>query len=79
MENLFSFKGKTTGQTPNNFTIIKSITIILMYVSLLMKNLSCFSLLSHTQIISLKGDNNLQSPFYFPLHAQLSFGCLLFL
>ena len=44
MENPFSLKGKT----PNNFTIIKSITIILVYVSWLKKNLSYFSLLSHT-------------------------------
>ena len=33
MENSFSLKGKTTRQTPNNFIIIKSISIILMYVS----------------------------------------------
>ena len=44
VENPFSLKGKT----PNNFTIIKSITIILVYVSWLKKNLSYFSLLSHT-------------------------------
>ena len=72
MENPFSLKGKTIGQTPNNFTIIKSIIIILVYVSWLRKNLSYFSLLSHTQIISLKGGNTLHSPFYFLLHAQLS-------
>ena len=36
------------GQTLNNFTIIKSITIILVYVSGLKKNLCCFSLLLHT-------------------------------
>ena len=48
VENPFSLKGKTTRQTPNNLTIIKSITIILVYVSRLKKNLSCFSLLSHT-------------------------------
>ena len=33
---------KTMGQTPNNFTIIKSITITFVYVSRLKKNLSCF-------------------------------------
>ena len=45
----FLFEGKkTTRQTPNNFTIIKSILIILVYVSQLKKNLSYFSLLSHT-------------------------------
>ena len=36
------------GQTLNNLTIIKSITIILVNVSRLKKNLFCFSLLSHT-------------------------------
>ena len=36
------------GQTLNRFTIIKSITIILMYVPQLKKNLSYFSLLTHT-------------------------------
>ena len=51
-------------QTSNNFTIIKSITIILVYVSRLKKNLSYFSLLSHTHtlIISFKGSNTLLSP-----------------
>ena len=48
-EKPFLFEGKKiTGQTPNNFIIIKSIIIILMYVSWLKKNLSYFSLLSHT-------------------------------
>ena len=75
---LFLLEGKTTGQTPNNFTIIKSITIILVYVSWLNKNFSCFSLLSHTQIISLKSGNTLHSPFYFLLHAELSLGCFFF-
>ena len=50
--------------------MIKSITIILVYVSRLKKNLSCFSLLSHTHththtqrlIISFKGSNTLLSP-----------------
>ena len=78
MENPFSLKGKTTGQTLNNFTIIKSITIIIVYVIRLKKNLSYFSLLSHTLIISLKGGNTLLSPFYFLLHAQLSLDSLLF-
>ena len=48
VENPFFLKGKTTGQTPNNFTITKSIIIILVYVSRLKKNLSYFSLLTHT-------------------------------
>ena len=75
MENPFSLKEKIEGQTPNQFTIIKSITIILMYVSRLKKNL--FFFFSHTQIISLKGGNTLLSPFYFLLHAWLFLGCLL--
>ena len=82
VENPFSLKGKITGQIPNNFTIIKSITIILVYVSWLKKNLSYFSFLTHTHthtlIISFKCSNTLLSPFYFLLHAQLSRGCLLF-
>ena len=82
VENPFFLKGKTTRQTSNNFTIIRSITIIRVYVSRLKKNFSYFSLLSrthtHTQIISFKGGNTLLSPFYFLLHAQLSHGCLLF-
>ena len=48
VENPFSLKGKTMRQTPNNFIIIKSITITFIYVSRLKKNLSYFSLLSHT-------------------------------
>ena len=69
MENPFSLKGKTTGQISNNFTIIKSITIILVYASRLKKKkiLSYFSLLQHTQIIFLKGDN-LFSLFFNMLH-----------
>ena len=42
------------GQTPNNFTIIKSITIILVYVSRLKKNLSLFFFfcsLTHTNYL----------------------------
>ena len=46
---------KTTVQIPNNFIIIKSITIILVYVSRLKKNLSYFSLLSHTHTKGLFG------------------------
>ena len=37
MENLFSLKEKIKEQTLNNFTIIKSITIILVYASRLKK------------------------------------------
>ena len=32
MEKSFSLKGKITGQTPNQFTIIKLITIILKFI-----------------------------------------------
>ena len=74
MENSFSLMGKTTRRTSNNFTIIKSITIIFMYVSRIKKNLSYFFFtLTHTLIISFKGDNTLLSHFYFLFHAQLSF------
>ena len=54
------------GQTPNNFTINKSITIILVHVSQLKKNLSYFSLLSHTHklIISFKVSNTLLSSLW---------------
>ena len=65
-------------QTPNNFIIIKSITIIFMYVSWLKKKSLLFSLLSHTLIIFFKGGNTLLSPFYFLLHAQLSFLAVFF-
>ena len=66
MENSFFSKRKIMGQTPNNFTIIKSITIILVYASWLKKknkNLFYFSLLSQTHIFFLKGNN----PFIFSL------------
>ena len=62
MENPFFWNEKTMQQIPNNFTIIKSITIILVYVLQLKKNLSFFSLLSHTLIISFKDNNILLSP-----------------
>ena len=65
---------KTIWQIPNNFTIIKSITIILVYASLLKKkNLSYFSLLSHTQIIFLRGGNHFSLFFCFHYAAPLSF------
>ena len=61
-------------QTPNNFIIIKSITIIFMYVSWLKKKSLLFSLLSHTLIIFFKGSNTLLSPFFifFSTHSSLS-------
>ena len=78
VENHFFLKGKTLRQTSNQFTIIKSITIIFVYVSRLKKNFTCFSLLSHTLIISIKGGNILLSPFYFSSpRTTLSLGCLL--
>ena len=89
MENPLFFKGKTTRLTSNQFTIIKSITIIFVYVSRLKKNLSYFSLLSHKLIISIKGRNTLLSPFYFSspctslswlfsFSKRLPFGCSFF-
>ena len=47
VENPLSLKGKTMGQTPNNFTMIKSIIIILVYVSQL-KKISFIFLCFHT-------------------------------
>ena len=63
VENPFSWREKNTGQTLNNFTIIKSITIILVYVSQLKKNLSFFFFaLTHTLIIFFKCSNTLLPP-----------------
>ena len=56
MENPFSLSlmGKTMGQTPNNFTIIKLITIIFVYVSRLKKKkTSLIFLCSHTCKLSV--------------------------
>ena len=70
MENPFSLKEKTMGQTPNNFTVIKSITIILVYVSRLKKNLSYVSLLSHTLSLCLMVKE--KSPYFSLLSHTLS-------
>ena len=73
MENHFSLKGKTTKQTSNNFTIIKSITIILIYVSRLKKkNLLFFSALTHTNYLSQKATILL---FFFTMWHPLLFHC----
>ena len=69
MENPFSLKEKTTGQTLNNFTIIKSITIILVYFSRLQKKL-LFFLYSHTHYSKAATLCSLLSIFL--LHAQFS-------
>ena len=70
MKNPFSLKGKITGQISNNFTIIKSIIIILVYVSWLKKNLSCFFFpLIHILIIFFKGGNTLLFFFSSPCTA----------
>ena len=76
MENPFFWNEKTMRQIPNNFTIIKSITIILVYVLQLKKNRSFF-LYSHTHELFLskaatfcslllgyllEGNNSLLSP-----------------
>ena len=71
MENHFSLKGKTTKQTSNNFTIIKSITIILIYVSRLKKK-SLIFLCSHTHKLSFSKGNN-PSSFLFHYVAPPSF------
>ena len=74
MENPLSLKGKITGQTPNNFTIIKSNTIIFVYISRLNKNLSHFSLFSHTLIISFSFFSHCAAPFLFLMqHTPLFF------
>ena len=84
MKNHFSLKGKKekgkiTRQTLNNFTIIKSITIILVYVSQLKKKIYIyiylfFFLLSHTQIIFLKRQQSLFFAFFTMRH-QPFFHC----
>ena len=61
MKNPFSWREKTTGQTSNNFTIIKSITIILVFVPRLKKNLFYFFTLSHTHQLSLSNAATLYS------------------
>ena len=53
VENPFSLKGKITRQTLNNFTIIKSITIVLVHVSRLKKKIShVFFALTHANYLS---------------------------
>ena len=52
MKTPFSWREKTIGQIPNNFIIIKSITIILVYVSWLKKKISLIFLYSHTHKLS---------------------------
>ena len=72
------WREKTTGQIPNNFTIIKSITIILVYVSRLKKNLSYFSLLSHTHTHTHTHTNYLfQRQWHFTLSSSAIFSILL--
>ena len=73
MENHFSLKGKTTKQISNNFTIIKSITIILIYVSRLKKNLLFFFALTHTNYLSQKAIILLL--FFFTMWHPLLFHC----
>ena len=89
MENPFSLslKRKTTGQTPNNFTIIKSITIIFVYISQLKKkNISLIFLCSHTCKLSLSKATILFSFIFslrgthlylFTLRHLLFLGCVL--
>ena len=80
VENPFFLKGKTTGQISNNFTIIKSITIIFCEcLTTKEKSFLFFFALSHTLIISLKGGNpfslfnmRLLVPFFFFLFSVCS-------
>ena len=81
-ETLFPWREKPRGKLWINSLLssqLQLITIILVYVSQLKKNIFWFSLLSHTLINSIKGGNTLLFPFYFLLHTQLSLGSLLFL
>ena len=81
MENPFSLKGKTTGQTPNNITIIKSIGISLVYVSRLKKNLSLslslFFALTHTNYLSQRWQHFAFSSIFSSPRTSLSLGYLL--
>ena len=80
MENPFSLKGKIIGQTLNNFTIIKSITIIVVYVSRLKKILSYSSLLSNTHKLSVSKVAILCTllSIFFSTHSSLPLSYLLF-
>ena len=80
MENPFSLKGKITGQTLNNFTIIKSIKIIVVYVSRLKRILSYSSLLSNTHKLSVSKVAILCTllSIFFSTHSSLSLSYLLF-
>ena len=90
MENPFSLKGKTMGQTLNNFTIVKLITIILVCVSQLKKiSLIFLCSLTHTNYLSQRWQHFVlfflfSSPCivlslgYFPFSKQFSLGCSLF-
>ena len=80
MENPFSLKGKITGQTLNNFTIIKSITIIVVYVSRLKKILSYSSLLSNTHKLSVSKVAILCTllSIFFSTHSSLSLLAIFF-
>ena len=71
MENPFSLKEKTTGQTSNNFTIIKSITIIIVYFSRLQeKTFLFFFTLTHTT--QRRQRFALSFLFFFSTHSSLS-------
>ena len=64
-ENPFLFEGKTTGQSLNNFTIIKSIIIILVYALWLKKKkkISLIFLYSHTHKLFF---SNIAIPLLYP-------------
>ena len=66
--NPFLLKGKMTRQISNNFTIIKLITIILVYVSRLKKKISLIFLFSHTHKLSFS-----KAAILFHCAASLSF------
>ena len=74
---LFSLKIKTTGQTLNNFTIIKSITIILVCLTAKEKMSLIFFTLTQTNYLSQKWQHFALSLLFSSLLTALFLGCLL--
>ena len=78
VKNIFSLKGKTMGETHNQFTIIKSIIIILVYVSRLKKNLSYFFFaFTHTNYLSQRRQHFALFFLFSSPCTALSLSCLL--
>ena len=80
MENSFFLKEKIMGQTLNNFTIIKLITIIYVYVSWLKKKISLvFYTLTHTNYLSQRQQHFALSSLYSSSRIALSLLAISFL